>query len=183
MEKSNILIKNSSPKIFVPLLAIGFVLQAYMLIVLNPKILAITNGLVPLDLKMGFSVNYAIQFLQSLGDEGKSIYLNQFLLTDWFFSLISGIAWSLFLTWFYKNAFSSTSNLQKFGIIPLFITFFDYIENFCFVYLTMNDPDFNIALSKVASVSGVIKNFIFIITIIQILFLLLVLIKKRYLKN
>lgn len=178
----NIIYKSAKPKFFIPVFLLSFALQGYMLIVVNPILLSFSGNLNPLDLKMGYSMEYATQFLHSLGEHGRNIYLNKFIFVDWFFSLISGFAWASFLIWMYRISLSSMPNLQRLGVIPLFITFFDYIENICSVIMIQNYPDISISVSNFGSVSGIIKMILFYITILQILFLVVLLVKKRILK-
>lgn len=183
MNLFKLLNKTAIPKIFIPAFLVTFILQGFMLGVINPKILSITGGLNPLDLELGFSLDYASKFLHSLGENGRAIYLNQFLFTDWFFSVISGVTWALFLTWLFKKSFPANAAIQKVGVIPIFITLFDYIENICAVLLTKSHPVINPWIGDTGSIAGVIKMILFYITLMQVLFLTGVLIRNKILKK
>jgi hypothetical protein len=86
--------KNGKYKIALPILAIGFALQAILIIHYLPEFLHYSENIKNPDQLFFYDMDYIANLYQKLGEEGRKFYCKM-LVVDFVYTSISGIAYSL----------------------------------------------------------------------------------------
>lgn len=142
---------NSKTKNIVILLLTAQVINIAMNLFTLPIIQADANGLTVFDLSpLGYSFEYANEFLDSLSQNSKNVYLFIQEPLDVFFPLLSSLFFMLLLARLTK----SNSNLPLLGLLPLI---FDYTENLLVINMLIANNISN-SLVKVSSLVTIIKS-------------------------
>jgi hypothetical protein len=81
-----------------------------------------------LDLRMGYSFDDAVHYLNSLGEDGRKYYLNTFHLVDTFYPIIYFAFYVITLSYFIKKIFKSKICFIVL-LVPLIGSICDYGEN------------------------------------------------------
>jgi hypothetical protein len=125
--------KNGKLKIALPILAIGFALQALLIIDYLPEFLQYSDNLKNPDQFFTYNLEYLMNLYQKLGGEGRIFYIKM-LGVDFFYTIISGVGYSLLLAALVKNK-------KWYTLLPLFFAFADVFENISQIVLLNNFPE------------------------------------------
>nr|QNO51415.1 hypothetical protein PFCPEAIJ_00017 [Methanosarcinales archaeon ANME-1 ERB6] len=143
--------------LFIPWLIVGLTLLLYVI----PEIRSCSNGLEIFDLRSnGYSAEEAKVLLESLGEEGRNVYLYKYVPLDMAFILIYLPLWSLILAFLFKKGFKPESRIHYFVVIPLFLALFDFLENTGVAIMLSIFPSFSSSLAGLAGILTVIKNYL-----------------------
>ncbi|MBD3158885.1 MAG: hypothetical protein GF309_08870 [Candidatus Lokiarchaeota archaeon] len=99
-----------------------------MMLVLLPQFLAISGGLLPLDLRITYTPNEANTLFSALGEEGIAIY-HSIQLFDMGFPIALAITLSSTIALTYSSLRPAESKLPLTAFVPFFTAAFDYAEN------------------------------------------------------
>ena len=106
------------------LLSIQFALQFLILFSFYPKIMAFSNGMQPLDMRL-YSAKDAYFFLEALGNEGRRIYLLNELIPDMIFPVAYGLAYGSLLFALFARVLKKQNHAMKIAAIPFMIAVSD----------------------------------------------------------
>lgn len=148
-----------------------------MLLYTIPKVESFAPGIALFDLSpTGYSYQHAISLLESLGQEGRNVYLYQQLPVDFIYPGLFAVSCSLLLTWLFSKSFETDSKIFYFAIVPVLGGLFDYLENIGIVRMIKSFPDISQVLVAMVSAFTVFKSVLtiafFILLIIGIASLL-----------
>jgi len=145
----------------VVLFSVILTMAVYLLMLLYtiPKVESFAPGIALFDLSpAGYSYQHASSLLKSLGEEGRSVYLNQQLPVDFIYPGLFAISYSLLLVWLFAKSFKPDSKLFYLAIVPALGGLFDYLENVCIVMMIKSFPDLSQELVIVASTFSILKS-------------------------
>ncbi len=106
----------------------------------------------------GYSYGQAVQLLESLGQEGRNLYLMVQLPLDFIYPGLFAISYALMLTWLFKKLVTHNSKLFLLIFIPVLAGLFDYMENLSIIAMLNNFPDVSEGLVRIASVFTIAKS-------------------------
>lgn len=125
--------RNGKFKVAIPVLAIGFALQALLILDYLPEFLRYSDNFKNPDQFFTYNFEYIVDLYQKLGKEGRNFYIRM-LRVDFFYTIISGIGYSLLLAALVKKE-------KWYIILPLLLTLSDVFENISQIFLMNNFPN------------------------------------------
>ncbi|ABG59740.1 hypothetical protein [Cytophaga hutchinsonii] len=124
--------KNGEYKIALPVLGLGFTLQALLIMAYLPEFLHYSDNMKNPDQFFTYNYEYIVDLYQKLGEEGRKFYFNM-LVVDFLYTTISGAGYSLLLAALAKKE-------KWYIILPLVLTLSDIFENISQIILMNNFP-------------------------------------------
>ena len=160
------------------------IVYAVMLTVTIPKTMTFSNGLKLLDMMpLGYDLEYINMLFETLGENGRQVYLTNQLPVDMIYPFLFGISYCLLIGYFLNKLNKLDSFFFYLCILPLIAGIADYLENFGIFTMLYNFPDFSPFTAKVTNVFSVIKSMtttvFFIALIVTLLMLGISKIKER----
>lgn len=156
------------------------IVYAVMLAVTIPKTMTFSNGLKLLDMMpFGYDLEYINMLFETLGENGRKVYLMNQLPVDMVYPFLFGVSYCLLIGYFLKKLNKLDSVFFYLCFLPLIAGIADYAENFGILTLLNNFPDFSPITAKVTNVFSVIKSMTTTIFFVALIITLLILgIKK-----
>jgi len=150
---------------FIPAMAVYFL----MLFLTIPGVESYANEMKVFDLSPGgYSYEYAVKLLSTLGNDGRMEYLSRQLPLDFIFPALFSISSFLMLAWLLLKRYDKGSRVFYLCFVPVAAGIFDYLENIQIVLMILNYPDITktqVALSSASTMakSGLTSLFLFIL--------------------
>jgi cytochrome b561 len=125
--------KKNNSKIHVILIIVSLVLFLISMLIMrhysNNLTQYVANEKI-LDLRMGYSFDNVVQYLNDLGEDGRQYYLNTFHLVDAFYPILYFAFYVITLSYFIKKVFKNRISFILL-LLPLIGIICDYGENIC----------------------------------------------------
>ena len=151
--------KHSTGKVIVLLFVLTMAVYLTMLSYSIPAVTVFAPQLPIFDLSpFGYSFNYANELLDTLGPEGRNLYLSTQLPLDFIYPGLFSITYSLLLVWLFGKTFNAGSKIYYFALVPFFAGIFDYAENVFIIKMINSFPDLQVATVKTASTFTILKS-------------------------
>jgi len=151
--------KHSTGKVIIALFALTMSVYLTMLSYSIPVVSAFAPELPIFDLSpLGYSFNYANELLNTLGAEGRNLYLTTQLPLDFIYPGLFSITYSLLLVWLFGKTFNVNSKIYYFALVPFLAGIFDYVENVFIIKMISSFPDLQVTTVKVASTFTILKK-------------------------
>lgn len=128
------------------------------------------------DLMFGFSIEQAYAFLSHLGADGRKAYLTTQMWVDSVYPLIYGFMLALIIGKIHANAPGLTKKLNYLNLVPIAAACADYLENAGIIVMLLAYPAKISFAAQLASVFGMIKWTLIVISFGIIILSLLALI-------
>ena len=148
---------------------------AFMLIITIPKVMTFSNGLKLLDmLPTGYDSEYITTLFETLGDNGRYVYLYNQIPIDMIYPLLFGISYCLISAYFLNKLNKLKSPFFYLCLLPLIAGLFDYLENIGIITMLINYPNNSQNLMKITNSFTVIKSItttVYFLSLIVILFI------------
>lgn len=178
----NLIKKNLNGKVILFLFALTNIVYAIMLLITIPKVMKFSNGMQLLDmLPTGYNHDYVRTLLDTLGSQGREVYLHTQIPVDLIYPGLFGISYCLVMAYFLNKFGKLDSYLFYFCLIPIFSGIFDYFENIGIIAMLNNYPDNSNLLTQVTNVFSVLKSSFTTLYFIALILLLITLGKKKLL--
>ncbi|MBM1106381.1 hypothetical protein JQC67_09555 [Aurantibacter crassamenti] len=158
----HVLYKKGQYKIAFPIIILGFVLQAILILKYLPEFLSYSNGVKNPDQLFSYNFEYLSNLYQQLGEEGRAFY-SEMLGVDFLYTTISGIGYCLLLAALVKK-------VKWYIILPLFLAISDVFENISQLLLMSLFPKISTSEVSIASIFTSTKMTLSIICVVLILF-------------
>ena len=151
--------KYSTGKVISVLFILTMTVYIAMLSYSIPVVSAFSPELPIFDLSpLGYSLNYASELLNSLGVEGRNLYLSTQLPLDFIYPGLFSITYSLLLVWLFGKTFNVNSKIYYFALVPFLAGIFDYVENVFIIKMINTFPDLQVTTVKIASTFTILKS-------------------------
>lgn len=125
---------------------------ALMLLVTIPRTVAFANGMKLLDLMPGgYDFEYVRLLLDTLGEEGRGIYLNLQIPVDMIYPFLFGVSNCLLLAFVLKKLNKLDSFLFYFCLFPMIGAVADYLENIGIITMLRSYPDLSEKVVRVTN--------------------------------
>lgn len=175
--------KYSSGKVVSILFAFTMAVYAVMLSYSIPAVSAFAPELPLFDLSpSGYSFRYANELLNSLGADGRNLYLFTQLPIDFIYPGLFSITYSLMLVWLCGKLFNKNSKIYYFALVPFLAGVFDYVENIYIIKMINSFPDLQVTTVKMASLFTVLKSSFTMAFFVLLVVFFVMLLKQKYRK-
>lgn len=165
--------RHSTGKKVLMLFILTNLVYALMLLVTIPKVLEYSNGLKLLDMMpMGYNTAYIHSLFETLGEEGRHLYLYTQIPPDLIYPFLFGISYCLLMGYFLKQLNKLDSMYFYLCTLPLIAGLADYLENFGIIILLNSYPDLSQVSMGITNLFSIVKSAsttIFFIALIIIL--------------
>lgn len=159
---TNFLFNNGKYKIAIPVLIVGFILQAILIVKYLPEFLIYSNGVKNPDQLFSYNLDFIKSLYQTLGESGRSYY-GKMLIVDFLYTTVSGLGFSLLLSALVKK--------KKWYItLPLFLMVSDILENISQLILMNRFPHISSFGVNISSICSTAKMSLSLVCILLILF-------------
>ena len=172
--------KNISGGKVIFLFVLTNIVYLIMLTITIPKVMRYAGGLKILDMMpLGYTPDYVKFLFNTLGEEGRFVYLYNQLPVDMVYPLLFGVSSCLVLAYFLNKLGKIDSPLYYLCLMPLFSGLFDYGENIGIIRMLNTFPNYSIFVAQITNVFSILKSSFTTSYFIVIIILLLVLAKKK----
>ena len=123
---------------FVPSLAVYLLMILYTI----PNVESYSPGMKIFDLSpSGYTYDYAVQLLSTLGNDGRMVYLSRQLPLDFIYPGLFTISSFLMLAWLFLKSSDKSSRVFYLCYVPVFGGLSDYLENIQVLLMLLDYPD------------------------------------------
>jgi len=151
--------KYSTGKNVILLFSLNMVFYLTILFYSIPKVVAVAPEMKLFDISpSGYTTEYAISLLNSIGPEGRGLYMSLQLPLDFVYPGLFIISYSLLLAWLLKKNYDLESKAYYALYIPIFAGLFDYTENVLIIMMLKNYPNLASSLVTFASLATIAKS-------------------------
>ncbi|GAA6135800.1 hypothetical protein NBRC116188_25900 [Oceaniserpentilla sp. 4NH20-0058] len=173
--------KYSTGKIVISFFVLTMAVYLTMLSYSIPAVTAYAPHLPIFDLSpTGYSFSYAYELLDTLGSEGRDLYLYTQLPLDFIYPGLFSITYSLLLVWLFGKTFKEKSKVYYFALVPFLAGIFDYAENVLIVNMIMSFPELQITTVKIASIFTLLKSSFTLVFFMLLILGIVLLIKQKF---
>jgi hypothetical protein len=152
------------------------VIYAFMLIITIPKVMTFSNGLKLLDMMpTGYDSDYVNVLFETLGDNGRYVYLYNQIPIDMIYPLLFGISYCLILAYFLNKLNKLKIPLFYLCLLPLIAGLFDYLENIGIITMLTNYPNNSQILIKITNGFTIIKSLTTTVYFLSLIIILIIL--------
>lgn len=131
----------------------------YMILITIPLVSSHAGGMRILDMQpLGYSVEYARELLDGLGEAGRNTYLWRQLPPDLFYPGFYAVTLSLLLSYLLRRTFPSSKAARYLVLLPIAGGFFDYLENLGVGSMLVSYPDVSTTLIRVTGCFTLLKS-------------------------
>jgi len=149
----------STGKVVLALIIPTIIVYFTMLLYTIPQVSAYAPGINLFDLSpTGYSFEYAIKLLDTLGSDGRELYLYRQLPLDFIYPGLFAGSCSLLLSWLLLKTQKTNSKLFCFCYIPVAAGLFDYLENIFIVSILASYPNVSQVSISIASLMTIAKS-------------------------
>lgn len=175
----HIIQKNASGKLVLVLFLLTMTIYSIMIFYSIPAVMFFAPEFVLFDLSpTGYSYQGAMDLLDALGPEGRSIYLTKQLPLDFIYPGLFAITYSLLLVWLFLKSTRHQSKIFYLTLVPILAGICDYIENVFIIVMINSFPDLSSDMVGIASLFTIMKS-----SFTSIFFILLLWAVIKYFKN
>lgn len=161
----------------IPAVIVYFIMLLYTI----PQVSAYAPGINLFDLSpSGYSFEYAIKLIDTLGSDGRALYLYRQLPLDFIYPGLFAVSCSLLLSWLFLKTQKSNSKLFYFCYIPVAAGLFDYFENILIVYILTSYPKVTEVSVSLASTLTIVKSVLTTVFFVLLIIGLILNLKKKW---
>ena len=166
--------KNLSGKKILFLFVLTNLIYAIMLIVTIPKTMAFSNGMKLLDMMpTGYNSEYINSLFETLGVNGREVYLYNQIPIDMIYPFLFGISYCLLIAYFLKKINKFNSTFFYLCFLPIIAGTADYLENFGIINMLISYPNLSQISMDTTNVFSVVKSMTTTIYFIALIIILL----------
>ena len=130
----------------------------------------------------GYSFEYVIKLLDTLGSDGRELYLYRQLPLDFIYPGLFAGSCSLLLSWLFLKTQQTNSKLFYFCYIPLAAGLFDYLENIFIVSILASYPNVSEVSISLASTMTIAKSALTTVFFVLLIIGVILNLKKKWLQ-
>jgi hypothetical protein len=170
------ILRNIQAKWVIFWLILTYFIYSVLLFVIIPELMAFSGGKLIFNIMpFGYSEEYVKELLSTMGEVGRKNYLHHLIPVDLFFPFM--FAYSNFiLTGYLLNRLEAVRDGFKYlCLLPVFASWFDYLENLGVMAMLVKYPDESNALVQFCDFFSVTKSLlitIYFVVLLTILFLI-----------
>jgi len=164
----------SGRRVFI-LFMVTMCVYAWILLVSIPAVLTEAPDMILFDMSpLGYSMDYAVNLLHGIGEEGRRTYIYHQLPVDFIYPGLFGFTYALMLIWALGKSVKRYSRIFIVAFIPIAAGTFDYFENIGIICMLVSFPDLSPTIVSVSSFFTILKSLMTVIFYILLLYSLFV---------
>jgi len=176
--------KNLTGKKVLLLFVLTNLIYAIMLIVTIPKTMTFSKGMKLLDMMpTGYDSEYINSLFETLGENGREVYLYNQIPVDMIYPFLFGISYCLLFAYFLKKINKLNSTFFYLSFLPIIAGMADYLENLGIINMLNNYPNQSQVSMDATNIFSIIKSMTTTVFFVALIITLLILgfktIKKR----
>ena len=150
------------------------IVYAVMLTVTIPKTMTFSNGMKLLDMMpTGYDSEYINTLFETLGENGRQVYLTNQLPVDMIYPFLFGISYCLLIGFLLKKLNKLDSFFFYLCFLPLIAGIADYLENFGIIYMLNSYPNLSQISIDATNAFSIVKSMATTIYFIALIIILL----------
>jgi len=159
-----------------------YTIYTLLLLVSIPEVMSFSGGMPIFNIMpFGYTDEYAMKLLFTLGNEGRNAYLFHQIPIDLFFPFLFALS-NCILTGFLLNKLNHLKgNYVYLCLIPVFASWFDYLENIGVMAMLLHFPDVTSSMIQFSDFFSVAKSLLITLYFIVLFFILLFVLRKKLL--
>ena len=147
---------------------------AIMLIVTIPKTMTFSNGMKLLDMMpTGYDSEYVNSLFETLGVNGREVYLYNQIPIDMIYPFLFGISYCLLIAYFLKKLNKLKSAFFYLCFLPIIAGTADYLENFGIINMLNSYPNLSQISIDATNAFSIVKSMATTIYFIALIIILL----------
>ena len=156
------------------------IVYALMLLVTIPRLMQYSKGLQILDMMpTGYNAQYIKALFESLGENGRKVYLFHQLPVDMFYPLLYGVSYCLIIAYLLKKLDKFNSAYFYLCLLPLAAGLADYAENIVIIMMLNQYPDLSTISMSLSNYFTIIKSMTTSIYFVILIIMLIVMGVKK----
>ena len=184
MRLKEIVNNNLTGKKVLLLFVLTNIIYAIMLVVTIPKTMTFSKGMKLLDMMpTGYDSEYINSLFETLGENGREVYLYNQIPVDMIYPFLFGISYCLLFAYFLKKIDKLNSTFFYLSFLPIIAGIADYLENLGIINLLNNYPHQSEASMNATNIFSIIKSMTTTVFFVALIITLLILgfktIKKK----
>ena len=151
-------------------------IYAVMLLVTIPKTMTFSNGMKLLDMMpTGYDPAYINALFETLGENGREVYLYNQIPVDMIYPLLFGISYCLLFAFFLKKLNKLNSTFFYLSLLPIIAGIADYLENLGIIIMLNNYPNQSQVSMDATNIFSIIKSMTTTLFFVALIITLLIL--------
>jgi hypothetical protein len=107
---------------------------------------------------LGYDLDYVDALFNTLGPNGRDVYLYRQLPVDMVYPALFGISYCLVFAYFFKKLSKFDTKLFYLCLLPLFAGLADYLENIGIINLLTNYPNLSSGMATITAIFSLFKS-------------------------
>ncbi|MFT4545571.1 MAG: hypothetical protein ACI9EQ_002049 [Bacteroidia bacterium] len=150
--------KTISGKSILLLFVAASAVYAVMLLVTIPQVMAFADGMELLDMMpFGYEGQYVQLLFDTLGEEGRNVYLTRQLPLDMIYPGLFAASYSLIMVYFLSQMGKFQGWVVNLAFIPIVVGLADYLENAGIITMLLSYPNQTSLMVELTSLFSVVK--------------------------
>jgi hypothetical protein len=150
--------KTISGKSILLLFVAASAVYAVMLLVTIPQVMAFADGMELLDMMpFGYEAQYVQLLFDTLGEEGRNVYLTRQLPLDMIYPGLFAASYSLIMVYFLSQMGKFQGWVVNLAFIPIVVGLADSLENAGIITMLLSYPNQTSLMVELASIFSVVK--------------------------
>ena len=121
------------------------------------KIESGSGGMGPIDLQLFYTPDKVYGMIEAYSPEVRASYRLFEMTGDIIYPIVYTLFFALAITWLFQRGFASTSNMQRYNVVPFGAWLFDLLENICIVTMLSIYPSTPSALAWISAIFTLVK--------------------------
>ena len=121
------------------------------------KIESGSGGMGPIDLQLFYTPDKVYGMIEAYSPEVRASYRLFEMTGDIIYPIVYTLFFALAITWLFQRGFASTSNMQRYNVVPFGAWLFDLLENICIVTMLSIYPSSPSALAWISAIFTLVK--------------------------
>lgn len=133
------------------------------------KIESGSGGMGPIDLQLFYTPEKVYGMIEAYSLEVRASYRLFEMTGDIIYPIVYTLFFSLAVTWLFQRGFASSSNMQKYNVVPFGAWLFDLLENICIITMLSIYPSTPPALAWISAIFTLVKWLFAGVTVVLLL--------------
>ncbi len=162
----------------------AMVVYSIMLLYTIPQVGKYAQGMKLFDLSpTGYSFEYALELLSTLGVKGRDLYLYHQLPLDFIYPGLFAVSCCLLLSWLFAKTLNANSKMFYLCLVPVVAGLFDYLENIFIVHMLISYPNVTELHVFISSFMTLLKSGITTAFFLLLLVGVILILKRKWTEN
>lgn len=161
-------------------MVLTYLVYGVILLIVIPELMAFTGGQPIFNiLPFGYSDGYVNEILLKMGEEGRKAYMYHLVPIDIFFPFLFAYGNSILVGYLLNRLQALNGRFIYLCLIPVFASWFDYLENLGVMTMLIKYPDVTDPLIQFCNFFSVAKSLLVTLNFVMLLVILFLIWKRK----